>query len=384
MALSFATMDCGGMLNAGWDESDGQLSGAGGSAGWGESDGQLSGAGGSAGWGESDGQLSGAGGSAGWDESDGQLSGAAGSSGSASDDFRDELPLREDSPIVICNDGHVDNWQGEYAILLANTDGPPLAGIIINDSWPWPELGENMAGWEQMVTAARDSGLTGIPDPVASSGPVLSRPSDGQIDSTVPNRSDGAQFILDASERLAEPERPLVVVTGGRLTDVADAYLMDHTLPDRVVVVSSLGSVTSDGGEMGIPNGEMDVWADVIVAQRFRYVQVSTFYEQDGDVPPDLLSLLPENPFTAWVKAKQPEVWETDVAADQVAVLTVAMSDFVTAVTQVQQAGESSEGLPLLSSSSEGSAWLVTEVDGSIATARMRAMLLDPATFGAE
>ena len=37
------------------------------------------------------------------------------------------------------------------------------------------------------------------------------------------------------------PWRPLVVVTGSRLTDVADAYLMDPTVADRVVVVSALG-----------------------------------------------------------------------------------------------------------------------------------------------
>lgn len=317
---------------------------------------------------------------AGWDEADGQLEGVAG--GSGEDAQRDKLPVTARSPIVLCNDGHVDNWQGEYALLLANTGGPPLAGIIINDSWPWPDLAENMAGWEELVAAARESGMTGIPDPVASSGPVLSRPSDGAIEATVPNYSAGAQLILGAAERVAEPDQPLVVVTGGRLTDVADAYLMDPSLPERVVVVSSLGSVTADGGEMGIPNGEMDTWADTIVAQRFRYVQVSAFYEQASDVPDDLLSLLPENAFTSWVKAKQPDVWETRVAADQVAVLAVALPEFVVAFTPVELAGEGPEGFPGLSRTTGGSASLVTEVDASVATARLQAMLLDPATYG--
>jgi len=290
----------------------------------------------------------------------------------------------ERNSIVLCNDGFVDNWQGEYAMLLASTDGPSLAGIIINDSWAWPEIEDNMAGWEQMVAAARESGLGNIPEPLRSNGPVLVRPEDGNIDSTAPNGSEGARFILDASERLAQPNRPLVVVTGGRLTDVADAYLVDHTAPERVVVVSSLGSSTEAGGEMGIPNGEMDTWADVIVTQKFRYVQVSDFYDSTTDVPSSLLPQLPSNAFTAWIATKQPDVWDRVVAADQVGVLAVAIPSFVAAVVRVVQQGESEDGYPVLSSDPSGPLWLVTQVNDAVARARFWETLLDPSTFGSE
>jgi hypothetical protein len=43
---------------------------------------------------------------------------------------------------------------------------------------------------------------------------------------------------------------------------VADAYLIDHGVADRIVVVSSLGSVSGAHGVMGPPNGELDPWAD--------------------------------------------------------------------------------------------------------------------------
>ena len=46
------------------------------------------------------------------------------------------LPVDERNPIVLVNDGAHDNWQGEYAVLLANGGGPPLAGIIVNASRP--------------------------------------------------------------------------------------------------------------------------------------------------------------------------------------------------------------------------------------------------------
>jgi hypothetical protein len=297
------------------------------------------------------------------------------------DEPKGMLPVDDRNPIVLCNDGPHDNWQGEYAMLLSSTGGPRLAGIVINDSWPWPDLDDNMAGWRQMVDAAREGGLRDIPDPLASTGPVLVRPSDGNIDSTVPNRSEGARFIIDASQRLSLPYRPLVVVTGGRLTDVADAYLMDHTLPGRIVVVSSLGTPTTDGGEMGVPNGEMDTWADVIVAQKFRYVQVSAFYDQKTDVTASLLSELPTNAFTSWIESKEPEVWDDLVAADQVGVLAVAIPSYVSAVVRAVQQGVGADDMPALSSDPGGPVWLVTEVSGAVGTARFWQMLLDATTF---
>ncbi|HSY41614.1 MAG TPA: hypothetical protein VLA79_18875, partial [Polyangia bacterium] len=206
------------------------------------------------------------------------------------------LPVDERNPILLANDGATDNWQGEYAMLLANGGGPKLAGIIVNTSGPWPDLDTNMAGWRGMVAAARASGLRNIPDPQASTGPPLTRPASGQIEDTAANRSEGAHTIVDLSASLSLPYRPLVVVTGGRLTDVADAYLIDPTVIERIVVVSSLGTTTNSGGAMGPPNGEMDPWADAIVTAptaRFRFVQVSAFYDQTTDVPNARLADLP-------------------------------------------------------------------------------------------
>ena len=178
------------------------------------------------------------------------------------------LPVDERNPIVLANDGADDNWQGEYAVLLANSGGPKLAGIIVNTSPPWPDLDANIAGWRGLVAAARASGFARTsPIRPRASGPPLVRPASGKIDDTAPNRSEGARLIVDTSARLSLPYRPLVVVTGGRLTDVADAYLIDPTVTERVVVVSSLGTTTASGGAMAAPNGEMDPWADAIVTR---------------------------------------------------------------------------------------------------------------------
>jgi hypothetical protein len=296
---------------------------------------------------------------------------------------RSELPVGPTNSVVLVNDGPWDNWQGEYALLLAQR-GTPLAGIVVGVGGMWFDLDSNLSGWQSLVAAARASGLTGVPDPTRSAAQPLERPADNNVDSTVPNDSEGARFIVQTSLRLATPARPLVVATGGRLTDVADAYLIDRTVVDRVVVVASLGTGFSDGelvARMGRPNGEMDPWANAIVAQRFRYVQVSAYYDQTFDLPVDRMAELPANAFGDWMRTKQPEILETDVASDQVSVLAVGLPAYVRAVARVS-AGAWEDDVLTLVPDEAGRAYLVTESDGAAATSRFWELLKDPVTFG--
>ena len=294
-----------------------------------------------------------------------------------------QLPVDERNPIVLMNDNAFDNWQGEYAILFANGGGPQLVAIIVNTSAPWPDINANIAGWRAMVAAASEGGLRNVPDPISSIGPPLTRPADGQFASTTPNRSEGARAILDAAARLSLPYRPLVVVTGGRLTDVADAYLMDPTITERLVVVSSLGSTTPSGAAMGAPNGEMDPWADTIVTAQYRFVQVSAFYDQLSDVPASRVPELPSNPFGDWIAAKQPKIWDLPQAADQVAVMAVGMPSFAVAVERVSVAAPLARGAttgPDLVADPNGPVWLVAQSATAGAVQRFWQILGSPAT----
>jgi hypothetical protein len=292
------------------------------------------------------------------------------------------LPVDERNPVIVANDSATDNWTGEYAMLLANSGGPRLAGIIVNPSPYWPDLTANVAVWNDMVAAASASGLRNIPAPTPSAGDPLVRPADGEIDHTTANRSEGAKLIVDLSARLSAPWRPLVVVTGSRLTDVADAYLIDHTVTDRVVVVSALGSATGDGGGMGWPNGELDAWADWIVGQRFRYIQVNGYYDQRSDVAD--AANLPANAFGAWMAAKIPSILEIPMSSDQIGVLSVGLPAFVTAVSRAVVDGTASfdatTGPPLVGQA-DGSAWVVPSCDSAMAADRLWKILRDPSTF---
>ena len=290
------------------------------------------------------------------------------------------LPVDERNPMVLVNDSESENWQGEYAILLANGGGARLVAIIVGTNSNSPELKDNLAPWRGLVKAARDSNLQNIPDPFGSTSDPLIRPPSGAIDETQANHSEGANRIIEAANEFSLPYRPLVVVTGGRLTDVADAYLIDPTITKRVVVVSSLGSLTSTGGAMGVPNGEMDPWADTIVTARFRYVQVSTYYDQLTDVPAAQVSNLPANAFGKWIAAKQPSIWKDPLAADQVAVAAVGIPNFAVEVERVSPVGPTAAGAtvgPALKDNPVGLGWLVRQSNSAAATARFWELLHD-------
>jgi hypothetical protein len=289
------------------------------------------------------------------------------------------LPVDQRNPIILLNDGAYDNWSGEYAIMLANGGGSPLAAIIVNETSDWPDIQTNVGGYRDLVAAARSSGLENLPDPIASIGAPLVMPASGNIDDTQPNRSEGSLRIVDISKALSLPYRPVVIATGGALTDIADAYLVDPTVTERVVVVSSLGSTTSTGAGMGSPNGQGDPWADVIVTSRFRYVQVSAWYDQLTDVPTSRLSELPNNALGAWIAAKQPSLWHWSPASDQVSILAVGLPAFATAIERVSATmgvdGGATAG-PNLATDQSGPDWLVTECDGTTATTLFWKILL--------
>ena len=103
-------------------------------------------------------------------------------------------------------------------MLLANSGGPPIAGIIASASSYWPVARDNAAGWTRLVTAARASGLKNIPDVTTSDGLPLVRPADGQIDSTTGNQSAGGRLIVELSRQLSLPWRPVVVLACAPLT----------------------------------------------------------------------------------------------------------------------------------------------------------------------
>jgi hypothetical protein len=301
----------------------------------------------------------------------------------------DKLPVDGRNPIILLNDSADENWMGEYAMLLANSGGPDLRGIILVTGGVNEDLKKNNKGWVDMVDAANKGGLRNIPDPTPSFAEKLVRPERGIIDETDVslNRSPGAHFIVDESKRVSLPYRPLVVVAAARLTDVASAYLIDHSVTERVVVVASVGKLTGSGATMDKPNGEMDPWASTIVATKFQYIQVSARYDSQLDIPDERLQDLPRNnKFSDWIYRKQPNVWSLTDAADQVAVEAVGIPGFVTDVDRVSvdPTGDASSTTgPNLQHDPSGNVLLVRGVSPDAAIARLWQMFQNPSLFAA-
>jgi hypothetical protein len=281
------------------------------------------------------------------------------------------LPIDERNPVIISNDGGHDNWQGDMAVAFSAVGRTTLLGFIVNDSNYWTDINANLRDWNGLVDAARASGLT-VPSPVASPAPLLQPPASGVIEDTTPNGSPGAQFIVATAHSAGRGYRPIVVATGGRLTDVADAYLLDHSLVDLVVVVSSLGGSAGSGAVMGIPNGESDPWADAIVAARYRYVQVNAYYDQAQDVPASRVDQLPNNALGRWIAAKRSMLLKGVTPCDQISIMAAALPSFAKDVTRMSQSGTGSimggAIVPTFSDDPNGNVWVVSSGDSVAAT----------------
>ncbi len=293
---------------------------------------------------------------------------------------RGPLPIDARNPVILTNDGARDNWDGEFALAFASRREIELLGIIVTATSYYPDIDRNVQGWREMVKAARDSGMSHLPDPSASIGAPLVRPASGDIEATEPNYSEGAHLILDAARTHSEPARPIVIAVGGRLTEVADAYLLDPSVADRVVVVASLGGVAADASSaaMTVPNGDLDHWADEIVLRKFRYVQVNAFYAQQDDLTPDRAAALPNNPFSAWITGKLGDILATPSAADQNSIIACALPDFPLDLTRMSEATSDppAEGAtPTLAPDPTGNAWVVTRGNNAEASSRFRQML---------
>jgi hypothetical protein len=290
------------------------------------------------------------------------------------------LPVDERSPIVLVNDGAMDNWQVEYAALFAATRRAEVIGLVVNVNAEYPSLETNVGNFRQLVGAARESGMRFFPDPTASIAPTLSRPRSGRIEDTVPNRSEGARLILRAASERGTRAHPLAIATGGALTDVADAYLMDPTLAERSVVVASLGQNEGLDARTVEPNGTRDPWATFIVTRRMPYVQVNGYYDQLLDLPESRVDELPDNAFGRWMAQKRPSLLEVVIACDQISVLAAARPWFATAVAKLRPDGDEDT---LLVADAEGPIWHVPTCDTDAARDELWAMLKDPTTFSA-
>jgi hypothetical protein len=188
---------------------------------------------------------------------------------------RSGLPYSRKNPVVYDNDEAVDMYTDEYLMALASLGDIQLKGVLTSspvapyDSYVSVENYErDVSDRERLVANARASGFKNVPYPVRGPMGNLQKPISGKIEDTHTIGSAGSWMIV-AEAKKASPQEPLVIVSGAPLTAEADAYLLDPSISDKIVI-AWLGGRKQD---MCDYNGWADPWAAYIVLTKLRLVQ---------------------------------------------------------------------------------------------------------------
>jgi len=208
--------------------------------------------------------------------------------------------------VVFDNDDHRDTYTEEMLMLAEHLGILDLKAVMT--TYKHREYPTFVTGREEIRQKAIQANLRVDYTLFSGTNHTLTVPASGRIADTEPLDIAGSRFIVKEAKK-ATSEAPLAVLTGGQLTSVANAYLLDSTIADRVIVVGLFGAPDIDY------NANLDAWAWVIILAKLNVVSFK-FRETNGDfgraflqmplVPKNRLKeTLPFNVFTQWMIDKR-------------------------------------------------------------------------------
>ncbi len=304
------------------------------------------------------------------------------------------IPYDHRNPVIFDQDGGIESgFLDVYIMALQSAGAIDLRGIISTTSYgeadrppPFSPVPEEalLRERQELIEKARRSGLQHIPD--ATAGPTISlqsrRPTSGRIEDTVPIGTPGSRLIVEQA-RAASAARPLVIVMGGQPTAVADAYLLDNTIADKVIVAWQAGSLREDGSVAaeGSFNMSVDPWASYIVTDRLRTVLFVGKGAADGGIPRTPKSRLTELPNTElrmlMTEAGWPRVdgfWEPTTDIDSPPAIALTRSDYVKETRRYSLVGwepnrwDANSLLPIYAADPRGDLLAVVRASESVGT----------------
>jgi len=222
----------------------------------------------------------------------------------------------EDNPIIYDNDWFNDTTDHFYLWAKTSIGQAKVRGVIVTrDMWDWQKgylykLQQGMETARKAVGIARRSGLKNIPNPLSGCDSVFDQPTSGKIEDTKAITSKGSELIV-AEARKASPEKPLLVFVGGPLNTVANAYLMDNSIAERMIVFMT---------DLRGYNGK-DKWANYIVAKRCRLVNYGAHIwwpqrPQAPVMPLERFGELPKNKLTKEMYRIAKMFWDRSTRKD--------------------------------------------------------------------
>lgn len=201
---------------------------------------------------------------------------------SGADDARslpDPLSVDASNPFVYVNDQN-DNYNAEVALAMASRGYVELRGFLLSYAGePWLSSAQFERRREAYVIhhetvheRARQSGFDNLPPAeLGVVGERHRRPASGDVGETRVIGSTGTDRLVEEARR-ASRERPLVVAVGSDVCTVADAYLADPGLAERVVVFLRWTGDPRDPGYNVFQSG----WSARVVLENLACVLVGT------------------------------------------------------------------------------------------------------------
>lgn len=155
----------------------------------------------------------------------------------------DPLAVDASNPFVYINDQSTDNYNAELALAMADKGIIDLRGFVVGyPREPWMKEAEYQRHKEEYVThhrlvrqKAEEAGFRNLPPAHLGLFEHLKRPPSGRIEDTKPIGSPATEVIVREAKK-ASRDRPLVIVAGGDVCTVADAYVTDPSIADSVVL----------------------------------------------------------------------------------------------------------------------------------------------------
>jgi hypothetical protein len=276
--------------------------------------------------------------------------------------FHNQIPYNHTNPIVYDNDSVEDAYTDELLMALHLSRQINLRGMITTvGGWSEPSANtewltaNGTSGRQELVAKARRSGMTRAPTPVAGSMKELKRPASGRIQDTVAHRNPGTDLIIAQAHR-ASSKQPLVIVVGGPVTTVAEAFLLDPTITNRVIVAWN-------GADNWNGEAKPFQWATEIVLRNFRCV---LFGQACGLSAPDVakadLIRLPATELRQFMIDKElPHVHLPGGRdGDAGPVIPLITNQFIKTVERCRWMGGDHDGFPVLTPDADGNLWRVT------------------------
>ena len=263
------------------------------------------------------------------------------------------LPIDNSYPFIHDNDSYEDVYSAEIVFLMAKAGIIDLQAVIhTNGGWrdPWDDSGfiyeYNMAHAQGLVDMAKRSGFPGIPDPVLGNvNPIIDKPE----------KSDGAKRIIEIAN---QSETPVILFAGGPVSTLADAYLMDNNIADKVIVIW-LGYKNWNGLA-----DEFKPSVDIVL-EHFTCVFFLSYKGYAPVFPKSFFVNLPHTELTQFMVEKElphvnlPEL----ILLDGLPLVPLLTDEFVTKVNRYDYGGRDENGKVILNENPRGKLYDVVEAD---------------------